>query len=83
MNIDENQSNADWIKAGKPLDTIAAIRERAAKEKQDWINRVDAASAKRREERNAKKQQKMAEDQAKRDQRVAEAKAKKQARDGS
>lgn len=80
MDIDQKQCSIDWIKAGKPLDTIAAILERAAKEKQDRIDKILAASQKRSAEAQAKKQQRMAEEQAKRDQRVAEAKAKKQER---
>ena len=35
IDIDEELASADWIKAGKPLDTVAAIQERAAQDKRD------------------------------------------------
>lgn len=44
FNIDEDPENADWNKAKRPLDTIAAINQRAAKEKKDQMDRLIAGT---------------------------------------
>ncbi len=52
MELDSQLSNADWIKAGKPLDTVEAINDRKQKA---IVSRREKILKKRREQQALKK----------------------------
>lgn len=54
IDIDEELISADWIKAGKPLDTVAAIQERVDQDRKDRIAKLSAGAKKRRDEKKQK-----------------------------
>lgn len=55
IDIDEALVSADWIKSGKPLDTVAAIKERAAQEKKDQVDALIARVNAKKAAKNAPK----------------------------